>query len=661
MFGLAKPMFLLGALSAGIPLVLHLMRREVVRDLIFPSIRFIRKGRVPQSGRRRLQDILLLLLRMATLCLLALLLAGPFWSLDPNGDETRNTYNVVVLDLSASMTTAGRMDEAKRLVREAIETSESDAWHLILSANGIVDDVPASTGIQEVERRLVDAKPGTAAGDHAEALRRAAAILTSQASAVLHIVSDFQASDWNRESFPGIPDDITMVFHQVGDETAGNLGISNVRVLPTAGETLNVIVEIQSYQAGDAQRKVRLMSGGTEVAKDVTIPAAETVKVPLVLEKRTSDVGEIRIDTDAYDLDDSYSCWLGSPSPSKLLAVLPMESGTSGMTELFFLRKALSVTTETSDRRYDIQTADVKTFFVLDLDSIDGLLLLGAAAQLADPGFARARRFVEEGGVAIWTPATESPARQLIGLKRNGMLTARLLGTLGELQETRRPAAIGWVNAETAVGRLFADTPGNDLFLFPIRDMLILETASPTIDILRTEDGHPFLARQDIGAGSLYFFAAPLLSKWSDLPVSMAFLPMIREILAQTVGDRNPGILNLDCGEGLQIRRGLTGVVANAEQAIEWDNGDFDSPPRAGQIGDVPVQINVSRRESLVAVRPLSSLRAAMQGDAPALPATSEQNDDRRDLRPHVAALLLACVAVEAAAAARRDARERAA
>ena len=67
MIAFAHPWFLLGLAGLAVPVVLHLMNREIAVPLRFPSIRFIRVARLPQAGRRRLRDLLLLALRLLLL------------------------------------------------------------------------------------------------------------------------------------------------------------------------------------------------------------------------------------------------------------------------------------------------------------------------------------------------------------------------------------------------------------------------------------------------------------------------------------------------------------------------------------------------------------------------------------------------------------------
>src|SRR5947209_8000130 len=82
MFGLSflSPLFLAGAAAAAIPLVLHLLKREPEPRVLFAAVKLLRHAPVEHSEKRRLRELLLLALRIATLVLLALAFARPFFA-----------------------------------------------------------------------------------------------------------------------------------------------------------------------------------------------------------------------------------------------------------------------------------------------------------------------------------------------------------------------------------------------------------------------------------------------------------------------------------------------------------------------------------------------------------------------------------------------------
>ena len=76
--GLFSPWFLAGALAVGLPVWLHLLKRSKEDPQMFPSLMFFEHRETSSVLHRRLDYLLLFLLRTAMLILLALLFAHPF-------------------------------------------------------------------------------------------------------------------------------------------------------------------------------------------------------------------------------------------------------------------------------------------------------------------------------------------------------------------------------------------------------------------------------------------------------------------------------------------------------------------------------------------------------------------------------------------------------
>src|SRR5688572_3438295 len=73
------PLFLLGALAVGLPILFHLIRRTPTIQQRFSSLMFLAPSPPQLSRRSRLDKILLLILRCLIVCLLAFAFARPFF------------------------------------------------------------------------------------------------------------------------------------------------------------------------------------------------------------------------------------------------------------------------------------------------------------------------------------------------------------------------------------------------------------------------------------------------------------------------------------------------------------------------------------------------------------------------------------------------------
>ena len=104
------PAFLVGAALVALPIVLHLMRRDVAPEVPFAAVRLLRRSPIERSRRRRLRDLLLLAARVAALLLLAGAFARPYVMNATAGSR----LTIVAVDRSFSMSAPGQFDQIGR-------------------------------------------------------------------------------------------------------------------------------------------------------------------------------------------------------------------------------------------------------------------------------------------------------------------------------------------------------------------------------------------------------------------------------------------------------------------------------------------------------------------------------------------------------------------
>src|SRR4029079_12731070 len=119
------PLYLFGAALIALPVILHLLRRDVAPPVPFTAVSLLRKSPVDRSRRHRLRDLILLAARVCALLLLAASFARPY----PASAPSTSRMTVVAVDRSFSM--APRMARARELARQAIDESRGDRIALV--------------------------------------------------------------------------------------------------------------------------------------------------------------------------------------------------------------------------------------------------------------------------------------------------------------------------------------------------------------------------------------------------------------------------------------------------------------------------------------------------------------------------------------------------
>src|SRR5438105_9738460 len=106
MFEFLSPLFLIGLVSAVIPLLIHLSRSRRTKKMQFSTTRFFTDQFLRSYRMSRLKELLLLACRMALFALFAVALTQPLFrprnASAEGGGEGKRTV-VLVLDNSASM------------------------------------------------------------------------------------------------------------------------------------------------------------------------------------------------------------------------------------------------------------------------------------------------------------------------------------------------------------------------------------------------------------------------------------------------------------------------------------------------------------------------------------------------------------------------------
>ncbi len=116
------PIFLAGAATIGIPIVLHMIRRHTRKRVSFSSLMFLHTTIPRFKNRSRIENLLLLILRCLILCLLAFGFARPFF---PQDIEKKQAYSgsriVLLVDTSASMRRADLWNQAVGQIQSVLE------------------------------------------------------------------------------------------------------------------------------------------------------------------------------------------------------------------------------------------------------------------------------------------------------------------------------------------------------------------------------------------------------------------------------------------------------------------------------------------------------------------------------------------------------------
>lgn len=238
------PWMLFGALTAGIPVALHLLRKSKPTVLRWAPMEFLRKSMKETSKKVRLRDLLLLLLRMAILILAALALARPS-TLSLFGSGPIDA--VLLIDNSQSMSTmegqTSRLDMALTSAKQLIGNlpSGSKARIVSLSDHPVELSYNNANESDALNSALAQIKPSDRSSNFYQGFANAIDLLKNSSFSQRRIFffSDMQRFGWQGESdsfktlVQNMPSSISMHMIRHGSDVDSNIQMIDFQ--PTAG------------------------------------------------------------------------------------------------------------------------------------------------------------------------------------------------------------------------------------------------------------------------------------------------------------------------------------------------------------------------------------------------------------------------------------------
>lgn len=136
-----NPALLGGAALAAIPVILHFVMRQRPKRIEFPALRFLRQRREATQRRMRIQHWLLLALRVAAICLLALALARPSMRAAGVGSGGQGPIaSVLIFDTAPRMAyrheNKTRLAAAQSIAEELLSDFPADSQVAVLDTRG---------------------------------------------------------------------------------------------------------------------------------------------------------------------------------------------------------------------------------------------------------------------------------------------------------------------------------------------------------------------------------------------------------------------------------------------------------------------------------------------------------------------------------------------
>ena len=563
--GLLAPLFLLGAMTIAVPIIIHMIQRERKEEVEFPSLMFVRKIPFHSFRRQKIRHWFLLLLRCAALLLLIFAFTRPFFRAAAIAAVTEGSREVVVLlDRSWSMGFSGRWQEAQAAATDVLDDLDPGDQATVILFDSGAESGPRSTAERASLRSLVtNAEVSSGVTRYGPALKLAEGIFEASDLPRLEavMVSDFQRSGVESAAGVRFPPGTVLTPIQVGGDEADATNVSVAGVLFqreyfSGRERIQVAARLTNRNDAPVSRlDVALEMEGREVESLTTdLPESGSVTVdfaPVTLGEEPM-TGAVRIGGDALPADDVFHFVV---APGQVVTVLVVGHALATGESNLFLTRALGIGSEPA---FDVRTVASAGFTASDLAGRHVVILNDTPAPTGTTG-AALRTFVEQGG-GLFVVSGERSAWPASG---PGVLP----GALGP--PTDRPGrggSLGFVDYSHPVFEVFSGPRSGDVTTTRFFRFRPVEPGEDATVLARFDDGSPALIERRIGEGVVLLWASTIDTFWNDFAKKPVYLPWVHRVV-EHLADYSPPTPWFSAGRVLNL----------AEQEVSLGGGGAGS------------------------------------------------------------------------------------
>ena len=628
MLSFLSPLFLAGAATVAVPLILHLLKREPEERVKFAVVRLLKEAPVEHTEKRHLRELLLLALRVAALVLLALAFARPFFA--TGAAVASSAATVVALDTSYSLSAPGRFEHAKQLAKDALAAAPAGdlvgvvtfADQAEIAAKTAADRVLAAAAIDQ-------AAPGFGATRYRAALSAASQALGGRHGTIV-VVTDLQENGWDAGDRASVPEGTTITVADVG-ALPPNLAVTAVR--PLADRLVATV-----HNGGPRPRDARVhLTIDTRPPLDAVVSLGPNQSADATFAGAPRGVSAtVAVDDPAGIQADNvrYAVLGGTGRPS----VLVVTGSGDVAREAYYVQHALAAGTPATAA---FQVASVGSAQLAGW-SDDRLAAHAAVLLLSTRGLEHRGREVlasyARGGGGVLVAAGPDIDGDVVSDVLGSGSTLRIVTVNGTRPATRTLAP---ADVRHPVFQPFAGNSGT-LGLVKFQNAARI-SGNACQTLARFTSGDTALIECPAGDGHALVLASDLDNRWNDFPLHATFVPFLHEVVRYLASAR---------------AHASDYLVGDAPAGVKKTPGfaSWSDPARPGTAAR-RIAVNVDPRETDPARLSIDDFQSAVtrlkEAGKPEARVEAREQEDNQHLWQYALALMAIMLTVEAVVASR--------
>jgi len=500
------PEILYALFALLIPIFIHLFQLQRFVKIPFTNVRFLKEIELQTRKSSRLKKWLILMSRMAALAAMILAFAQPYFS---KSDTAKDWETIIFIDNSISL-------QAK---------SEQGAL-LKRAAQDVMENVPSigSFSLMTYDQFQMDLDR--------DALKEALMLLdysnqkSNMASLIVKIkqhiqrnpnknykvlwISDFQKHS-ESETLPDFAD-FEVDFIPLHPKIKRNLAIDSVYVSEYATDYQILTIRVQNQGEKADQVAISAFQKNILLAKtNVSVPENQTIETTLRVSGDLNQVKLVLNYEDTFPFDNTYYIAFQKPS---LINVLLATQETSFLNKIY------------TDDEFKVTSKSIQQ---VSFESIDEnqLIVMNEVAEIPSSLHSKLLEFVEKGGSLTLIPNATTSLENL-----NALFSVLKIGTLQSVRkDTLSITKIHF--SHPLLERVFEKEVTN--FQYPDVNTYFVGKFNLAMPVLSFADQNPFISQFNIGAGKVFWVAAPMQKAFSNFTSSPLVVPVFYNMGKQSV------------------------------------------------------------------------------------------------------------------------------
>lgn len=577
MFLFLAPLFLFGMALALIPFIIHILNKSKYKVEKWGAMMFLQKAVKIRARSIKLQQIILMLLRMAVLILLAIALARPIIKGQFAGEDNQPVCTVLIIDHSYSMQKKQdtNFNKSKEIAKKYISDMKSgDNLYIVLGGSHPESLFPKPSFDKGFLNEKINAiTPGSGDFNLIKSLEESFFLIKKSNSPRRRVViiSDEQEFNWKvnqkllwdklKQHYDLLQ--VKPILYSLNldeEEVLDNQCISNIT---TNSPVIDIyrqnkfIVEIEHSGEKDIKSHLSFyLDGKIYSERDVSLKTgSNTFIFDVLIDKAGSHYVSAELEADELPFDNKREL---SFDVIESLPVLILE-GNSDENPLKSDGGLLTMALEFENQIENKQLfkVDKKPYYELENLSLDNLSSYKAILVVNVPSFSQysiftLENYVKKGGGLFVFLGEKTTPESYEKIYKNGQ------GLLPGLIKNK-------INLEKELAHPFFD-PGLGRFILEIYNLeeaKQIEEVNINIywklekqkesHILARIKNDPLLLYKTYGEGRVMMFSVSPDIKWSNYPITPHFLPLIQNVCIYLCGTVKPP-LNIVLGEPLIVQ-----------------------------------------------------------------------------------------------------------